>query len=319
MFLVRQLMMARPRIVIHEFSAGILSKPLLLLFCKLTNKRIIFWGHMYDRSQGFFPGKRLSDKYRLWLWRRADSLITYSQAEKQLLLDYGIPGKKIFVAYNTVDTSAFLRVRDQLERTGRLELKKRLGFQHEFNLTFIGRLYREKKPELLLDLLTRLKQMNFASVAIHYIGEGEMISSLKKQIADLGLEDDVYFHGAVYDEQGTGEMLFCSDLMIMPGCVGLSVNHAFCFNCPVVTFKEINQQPAHGPEIEYIRDGQTGFLIPDHSVDTLAGIVADYLHSAGLQASMRSQIRKFIETERSLDRMASGVIQAIRHNLTCTA
>jgi glycosyltransferase involved in cell wall biosynthesis len=269
---------------------------------------------MYERSKGFSPQKRLSDQYRIWLWRKADSLITYSKAEKQLLIDHKIPVEKIFVAINTVDTNMFLKVRNKLEETGKSELKKCLGFTHEFNLTFIGRLYKEKRPEILLDLLAALQQKGFQSVAVHYIGEGEMVSLLKEKTAELGLGKDVFFHGAIYDEVKTGEMLFCSDLMIMPGCVGLSVNHAFCFNCPVVTFKEINLNPAHGPEIEYIIDNKTGFQIANHSTETITEVVAEYLTSTELRKTMQIEIKNFIEKKCSVEKMAEGVLNAINYN-----
>lgn len=312
--LLAKLFRIRPRVIIHEFSAGILSILPLLLYCKITGTRLVFWGHMYDRTAGFNPEKSKLDKYRKWLWKKADSLITYTRTEKQLLIGNGIPEEKIFVAFNTVDTDAFLSARGALEKEGREAVKKRIGFTHEFNLTFIGRLYADKRPELLLDLLTGLKQKGILSVAVHFVGNGEMLPVLKDRIEQLGLGQQAFCHGAIYDEYKSGEILFASDLMIMPGCVGLSVNHAFCFNCPVVTFEEINGDPAHGPEIEYVVDGKTGFLIHDHSVETLTNVVAGYLGSAGKRSSMTSEISRFIEQECSVSAMAQGIIDAIDYN-----
>lgn len=273
---------------------------------------MIFWGHMYDRTKGFSPAKSLLDRYRQWLWRKADAIIAYSQEERQLLVDCYIPQEKIFVAFNTVDTRSFLKVRDNLESEGKPAVKKRSGFVHEFNLTFIGRLYKEKQPELLLDLLIELTDRGIKSIAVHFVGDGEMTSVLKKRVEDARLENMVFFHGAIYDEALSGELLFCSDLMIMPGCVGLSVNHAFCFNCPVVTFKQVGQIPAHGPEIEYIRDSKTGFQIANHTTSALADVVENYLLSADLRKTMRNEIRNFIERDCSIEKMAAGVVEAIK-------
>lgn len=314
LFVLRKLLREKPKIIIHEFSAGILSKPLLLLYCRLTKTKLLFWGHMYDHSKGFSLEKSWTDKYRLWLWHKADSLITYSERDKQFLIDHKIPAHKIFIAFNTVDTTSFLEVRNQLELIGKEELKKQLNFTHQFNLTFIGRLYKEKKPELLLDLLAALKQKGFQSVAVHYVGDGEMIDALKEKALESGLENDVLFHGALYDETITGKILFCSDLMIIPGFVGLSVNHAFCFNCPVVTFKQINLNPPHSPEVEYIIDKKTGFLVADHSIEKLACEVANYLNSPELRENMQSEVKNLIENVCSVEKMAEGVIQAINYN-----
>jgi glycosyltransferase involved in cell wall biosynthesis len=314
LFVFRKLLRERPLVIIHEFSAGILSKPLLLLFCKLFGVKMIFWGHMYDRSKGFHPQNHLSDKYRLWLWRKADSLITYSKTEKELLIKYKIPEEKIFVAFNTIDTTSYLKIRDELEKKGKNDLKKSLGFTHQFNLTFISRLYEEKKPELLLHVLMALKQKGFGSVGIHYVGDGKMLPVLKKTVLELGLEKDVIFHGAVYDEIKTGEILFCSDLMIIPGFVGLAVNHAFCFNCPVATFKQIGLNPPHSPEVEYIIDKKTGFLVEPHSIEALVDRVTLYLESPGLRNEMQTEIRNLIENVCSVEKMTEGVIDAINYN-----
>jgi hypothetical protein len=94
----------------------------------------------------------------------------------------------------------------------------------------------------------------------------------------------------------------------------LSVNHAFCFNCPVVTFKEINLNPAHGPEIEYIIDKKTGFLIEDHSTETLIEVVSDYIDSAELRKAMQTEIKNLIENTCSVEKMVEGVLNAIKYN-----
>jgi glycosyltransferase involved in cell wall biosynthesis len=312
--LLAKLFRVRPRVIVHEFSAGMLSILPLIYYCKITGTRLIFWGHMYNRTAGFNPAGRRLDRYRKWLWKKADSLITYTRSEKLLLISNGVPEQKIFVAFNTVDTDTFLSARATLESEGREAVKKRIGFTHAFNLTFIGRLYADKRPELLLDVLIGLQQRGISSVAVHFVGDGEMLAILKNKIEQLGLEQQAFCHGAIYDEFRSGEILFASDLMIMPGCVGLSVNHAFCFNCPVVTFAEVGGEPAHGPEIEYVIDGKTGFLIHDHSTITLTSIVAGYLGSADQRSAMISEVRKFIEEECSVSAMAQGIIDAINYN-----
>lgn len=48
----------------------------------------------------------------------------------------------------------------------------------------------------------------------------------------------------------------------MPGSVGLSVNHDFNFDCPVVPY----QQKGNEPEIEYLINENTDYIIESHSV-----------------------------------------------------
>src|SRR5438128_2013904 len=48
LFTLKKLLRKKPAIIVHEFSAGIVSIPFLLLFCRLQKIKLIFWGHMYD-------------------------------------------------------------------------------------------------------------------------------------------------------------------------------------------------------------------------------------------------------------------------------
>ena len=71
--------------------------------------------------------------------------------------------------------------------------------------------------------------------------------------------NNVVFHGAIHDDVKTGEILFACDMMVMPGYLGLSVNHAFCFDCPVMSFEQQKNGPFHSPEVEYVINNKTGF------------------------------------------------------------
>jgi glycosyltransferase involved in cell wall biosynthesis len=99
----------------------------------------------------------------------------------------------------------------------------------------------------------------------------------------------------------------------MPGCVGLSVNHAFCFDCPVITFESKNLVPAHGPEIEYIIDGQTGFIAQHKNIEDMAEAIFKYLNDHSLQEKMKTHIRNMIENVCSVEKLVAGVINAINY------
>ena len=52
-----------------------------------------------------------------------------------------------------------------------------------------------------------------------------------------------------------------SDAVVIPGYVGLAVNHAFAHGLPVITC----QSEIHSPEIEYIENDVNGLIL--HSLD----------------------------------------------------
>lgn len=301
----------KPKIIIHELAVGILSLPFVLLARKIWGYKFIIWGHSYNRKIGFDTRKNLSDKYRLWLHKKADAIITYSNSEKQELIKNKVNGDKIFPALNTLDTNKYLPTRNRLEGIGKNNIKQELGFRHQFNLVFIGRLYEEKWPHYAIDVLDILVKERGGSIGLHFVGSGKIEKSLVEYAKTKELQNNVFFHGEIYDEDETGKLLFASDMMIMPGCVGLSVNHAFCFDCPVITFESKDLVPAHGPEIEYIIDGQTGFIAKHRNIEDMAETIFKYLNDQAVQGKMKIQIRDMIENVCPVEKLVAGVINAI--------
>jgi glycosyltransferase involved in cell wall biosynthesis len=300
----------RPKVIIHEFSMGILSLFPTYIVAKLLCIKFILWGHGYDRTQGFYPEKSFIDKLRMFLVKKADAIIFYGQEAKSEFSEY-VTEEKLFIASNCLNTNVLNSIRDKLEAEGKENVKKRIGYIHKFNLIFIGRLLQSKKPELLIEVYKYLAKMHGDTVCIHFVGDGDCLDQIKNTVIEKGLNSNFKFYGAVNDDTKNGELLYCSDLMVMPGLVGLSINHAFNFDCPVVTF----QQTGHGPEVEYLINGETGFLVEDYATESMALIISKYLNNIDVQDRMKARIRKMVETTCSINNFISGFDNAIKYVL----
>jgi glycosyltransferase involved in cell wall biosynthesis len=298
----------RPKIIIHDFSIGIASLLPTLFLARLSGIKFILWGHGYDRTKGFHPKKSIMDKLRIWLLRKTDAAILYGHEAKRELSEY-VHAEKLFVALNCLNTNVLNIIRERLEVEGRDSVKKRIGFKHRYNLIYIGRILEAKKPELLIEIYSYLREKYDGILGIHYIGDGDYIDRLKDQVKLKGIENNIYFYGSVHDDDANGEMLFCSDLMVMPGFVGLSINHAFNFNCPVVSFK----QKGNGPEVENVINERTGFIVEEHSVAAMAQTISNYLENKEMQDRMRMNVRHTVEHICSIDNFIDGFLSAIRH------
>jgi glycosyltransferase involved in cell wall biosynthesis len=301
----------KPKAIIHESSIGILTLLPMYVFAKIMGIKFILYGHGYNRFTGFNPDKSWIDKYRVFLMRISDATIVYTHTDKRRMSNFISP-KKIFVAQNTLDTQPAKVIRTGLDAVGKEAIKQKIGFTHPFNLIYIGRIVEEKRPENLLDIFEILNKKMPNQVGIHFVGGGE-IEPLQKRIEDNGWEDSVTFHGWIHDGQKSGEMLYASDLMIMPGNVGLAVNHAFMFDCPVVTFLQTGMSP---PEIEYIVDDETGFKIPNFSVEKMADKIQEYLQNEALQKTMQKTIRHKMDFELIPENMAKGFTDAVEYVLS---
>ena len=57
------------------------------------------------------------------------------------------------------------------------------------------------------------------------------------------------------------EVFKASDVFVMPGHVGLAANQAFYWGLPLIT-----EEGHHPPEIQYLKDGANGFIVPENDL-----------------------------------------------------
>lgn len=310
LFPLFQILKFRPKVVILEFALGLINLPIIILVCKIFGIKCAFWSHGYDRAIGFQPKNRLLDRYRLFLMKWVGANIVYGKEDRDVLQPY-LTKSEIFIAQNTLDTISASKIRKELELEGKVGIKERLRVNHEFNLIFIGRMIASKKPELLIQMYEQLKSKYNLVVGVHFIGDGPMLEKIKEEIQEKSIETDFYLHGAVYDDVKNGELLFISDLMVMPGYLGLSVNHALCFGCPVLSFKKINGYPSHSPEVEYVITDKTGFLLEEHSASAMAVAAHKLFMDNNLKDEFQENIRLMVTDVFPLEKMVGGVVDCV--------
>lgn len=296
----------KPNIVVVELGLLIISNWLLFIIKPFFGFKIILWTHGYDRKRGLDPKRFFADKIRIWLMNWSDAVITYSSQGKTAVERYLKNTNKVFVVNNTLDTEDLLVIRKRLEIIGKEKIKKELGFNKEYNLIFIGRILKEKEPERLIEVFRIISSKN-NSVALHFVGGGPFMDKARELANGL----DVKFWGYITDDYFIGKLLFASDLVVIPGYVGLSIVHAFCFDKPIVTQEKGTNGPFHSPEIEYLVTGKTGFMVNCNNNQEMADVVINYLTDKAMQDIMKMEIRAIIETSCNIDNMLKGFQKAI--------
>ncbi len=313
LYIFTPLIKYRPDIIITEFSLLIISNYLLLLLRPFLKYKLILWSHGYNRKKGFNPHNSFGDKLRVWWINKADAIILYGQKGKRLIEPYIKDKRKIFIAPNTLNTDKLLAIRNKLERKGKQIIKNELGFKSKYNLIFIGRLLKEKEPDKAIEVFS-LVQKKIKDIEFHFIGDGPMKNRLEIMSKNLGISDKVRFWGPVTCDEKTGKLLYTSDMMVMPGCVGLAIVHSFCFDCPVITqSSDGNDPPYHSPEIQYLINGKTGFFVSYGDNKKMADAIVEYLLDEGKQKEMKKEIRYMVENKCSIENMIRGVKEAIEY------
>lgn len=120
-------------------------------------------------------------------------------------------------------------------------------------------------------------------------GSGSDQERLEGIVGELGLQSAVTFCGYT----GNPEMVFrtagCSVLTSRRESFGLAVTESLLQGCPVVSY-----DVKYGPRT-VIRDGVSGFIVPDNDVDALARRIIDVISQPDLQDSMGVEGMKVAE------------------------
>jgi glycosyltransferase involved in cell wall biosynthesis len=240
----------------------------------------------------------------LYALRRCDRIIAVSGALKKVMVAAGIDPRKIDVVPNGVDASLFPEIsREQaraelgLNRAGRIILS-------------VGSLRPSKNFEHLLRALKELRSVEaYRDLSLAIVGYGHHRPHLEREIARLGLEDDVILAGRVPHEQVfrwyRAADLFC----LASGSEGWPnvIFEALACGLPVVA------TPVGGvPEI--LVSSEYGIILKDAEPSRL---------TAGLRDGLRRALERDWDRERlaayarrhTWDRVADEVITSFRRTL----
>ena len=250
---------------------------LLILFLFLTKRvkqfKLVTYCHEYTRnsqSNVTTLDKILTSFFSLFF----DKIILYTQHSYVRRREISYFPQKYHWANNTLrhfDLSSFL--------PGVLS--------QNLKITFIGRLIRKKGTEHLLGLYLSLLD-KFENFEFNIIGSGPDMPDLRHQFDNLDL---VKFHGSMTDESQIKKVIQGSHFVVVPGASGLSINHSFLYGVPYLTLGVRN----HGPEIDFVRHGVTGYICSDIEE------MVRYIHNAYHDKKMYSHLQDgVIEVRKSL-------------------
>lgn len=249
----------------------------VLAFLFFPKKKVYLWTHGWYGKEGCVEAT-----LKLWLYRHCTGVFTYGEYARSCMIEQGIDGNKIFTLKNSLKYDEQLALREQLSRSD-------IFLTHFGNdnpvLLFIGRLTAVKSLDTLVNSLSILKarKENFNLV---FVGEGEEKVSLQNLVRKLGLEENVWFYGACYDERENAELIYNAEICVSPGNVGLTAMHVMMFGTPVVTHNDFKWQM---PEFEAVKSGVTGEFFEKGNVEDLAEKISEWYK---MKSDKREEVRK---------------------------
>ncbi|MFH1460560.1 MAG: glycosyltransferase [Candidatus Omnitrophota bacterium] len=217
--------------------------------------------------------------------------------KKEIKLNLGIPGNKICVIANGVDTNYF---NGQYDISGVNEyiLKRNINLNNDsFLIACVGSIKPSKNQKILIDAIIKLKNKN---LIVLFVGDGPDRKILESYIDQNKLNENIIFLGQrddVHKIYSFADLLVSSSIGSHEGLSNVMLE-AMASGIPVISTESIGAR-------ELVREGETGFLIKSEDVGSLAEKIERFYSDRGLLKKMGDSAQKFIKENFSIDRMIS--------------
>lgn len=285
---VREILSGGYDAVVLSAEVKFVSNVVLALAAPLRRIAVLYWGFGYHPQRGFRDSDQLHrglfggvNSLKNALTRLADGYLAYTQTGADRLAAIGYPRDRVFVMHNTIDMGEQCRLHDRVRDDDPAEIRRVLGLQPDSTVfTYIGRLVQFKRVDTLIEAVRRanLHRGDRPAIEAVVIGAGPLEAELRAQAADV---PQVHFTSGLPPDERVARALKISAGVAITGAVGLLINHAFAHGKPVIT----RANEAHGAEIEYLRDGENGLIVPG-DIAAYAEALCNFADSPDRQARL---------------------------------
>jgi len=238
-----------------------------------------------------------------YLFERGDVFLPISNHMKKKLIALNCDEKKIIIHHLGIDPRKFKYVD-----------RKKSGKGNIIILT-VGRLVEKKGHEHALKAIARLSH-NYKNIKYIIAGDGPLRGELESMSSDLGIRDKVQFYGAVEQDEAV-KLYEDAHIFILPSVTARNGDQE---GTPVVLMEA---QAAGLPVVstlhsgipEVVRDGVSGFLVPEKDVDALAEKLSYLIGNPGAWPSMGRAGLKFIEENYDVGKLNGELIKIFEEKM----
>jgi glycosyltransferase involved in cell wall biosynthesis len=175
-------------------------------------------------------------------------------------------------------------------------------------LLFVGRLIKRKGVDYLLRAMPIVLEER--SVHLHIVSDGDQAAALRALAVELGIDQQVTFHGVVSNAVLEG-LYASSDLLVLPSVVdargdteglGVVLIEAMACATPVIASRI-------GGISDVVLDEETGLLVPQKDPEALAAAILRLLGDEALADRLAAQGLRHIQEYFSWDRITAALLQ----------
>lgn len=290
-------------VIVEQASSRLLN---YVLFARqlLGLTRMAFWGH--GKNFKASRASSLGEWVKRHMTRRVHWWFAYNELSARVVRATGFPAERITDVQNAVDTRSLVAARAALDDADLAALRAELDLPDRHIAVFVGGMYPEKRLGFLVEAAVHVRD-RLPDFTLLLIGSGP----------DAGIAHEAagrlpwvrYLGPRLGDDKVA--YLAVSELLLMPGLVGLAILDAFALGLPVVT----TDDAPHSPEIAYLEPGRNGVLLPrgttpDEYGDEVVRLLRDGPTRARIAAA-GTVARERYTIEEMVRRFADGIVAAL--------
>jgi glycosyltransferase involved in cell wall biosynthesis len=277
-------------LVIVEAANRLALTYLLLATAKAPSRpRVAFWGHGGNLQASHHAS--LKERFKRVIARAPHWWFAYTQGSADRVVATGFPANRTTVVQNAVETSHYA-VAIPRQRT-------------PLACAYVGSLHEYKRIQFLLDAASILADL-LEGFSLTVLGDGPERSRVESASRSNSWLD----YRGPQTGQPKVDLLLSSQLLLMPGLVGLAAVEALAAGTPIVT----TDIPYHSPEFEYLTAANSLVLPKDASPADYASGVAQLLGDQQRMSMMRAacaETAKVVTIDQMVVNFADGVVAAL--------
>lgn len=282
-------------VLIVAANPRVLSNVVLTSMARLLGKPVVLYGQAHTAG-----AHRLTERLRLWWWRRFDHLLVYTDGEVHQLRARGFKRQHLVGINNGLDQR---RIDEAAAAWDGERLRAWQATQALPRRTVVlscARLEPKNRFDLWLEAMPAVVS-RFPDLIWCVIGDGRQRDALEAQAQRLGLAGSIRWLGAIHDETLLAPWFLSSALLAHPAGIGLSLLHAFGYGLPVVTHDDASNQM---PEFDAFIPGETGLLYEHGQSASLARAVCQCLADESARRRMGARARQIAQQQFNVEVMA---------------
>jgi glycosyltransferase involved in cell wall biosynthesis len=249
--------------------------------------RWVWWG--MDRG-----ASDLAFRFKCWLALRRNSIIFYNNEIRNIFLNEGIDGDRLFVANNTFHVNG----------------SKLLANAATKNIFLnVGTLDARKQNDVLIRAFNEIYKLTGLDIYLYLIGEGVERENLEALVLSLNLTGRVFLPGKIEDPDVLEGYYARAIASVSFGQAGLAVLQSMAFGVPFIT----KLTAISGGEKHNIVDGNNGIFCSDDLnslVNAMCKLIDDPSYAKFLSVNAFAHYRD----KASISLMVDGFRDALKSN-----